>query len=44
MIMIVILNMLIAIMGDAFDQAKESEVNNRKRTQLEIMCAYVDLT
>ena len=29
-IMIVFLNMLIAIMGDAFDQAKENEVNNRK--------------
>ena len=30
MIMIVFLNMLIAIMGDAFDQAKENELVNRK--------------
>ena len=43
-IMIVFLNMLIAIMGDAFDQAKENEVNNRKLGQLKIMCTYVNLT
>ena len=44
MIMIVFLNMLIAIMGDAFDQAKENEVKNRKLNMLKIMGEYVYLT
>ena len=35
--------MLIAIMGDAFDRAKENEENNRKLGMLKIMGEYVHL-
>ena len=43
-VMIVFLNMLIAIMGDAFDQATENKENNRKLGMLKIMGDYVNLT
>ena len=36
--------MLIAIMGDAFDQAIENKESNRKRGLLNIMGEYVELT
>ena len=35
--------MLIAIMGDAFDQATEFKENNRKIGMLQIMSEYVHL-
>ena len=37
------LNMLIAIMGDAFDQATEKREINATSTKLKIMGDYVDL-
>ena len=40
-VQIVFLNMLIAIMGDAFSQAIENKENNRKRGLLNIMAEYV---
>ena len=40
-VQIVFLNMLIAIMGDAFSQAIENKENNRKRGLLNIMGEYV---
>ena len=43
-VQIVFLNMLIAIMGDAFSQAIENKENNRKRGLLNIMGEYVQLT
>ena len=44
LIMIVFLNMLIAIMGDAFDYATEKKENNKKVGMLQIMGNYVNLT
>ena len=42
--MIVFLNMLIAIMGDAFDYATENKQNNRKLGMMKIMGEYVNLS
>ena len=42
--MIVLLNMLIAIMGDIFDEATERKVENRMSGMLKIMIEYVNLT
>ena len=43
LIQIMFLNMLIAIMGDAFDQATESRDNNATITKVRIMGDYIDL-
>ena len=43
LIQIMFLNMLIAIMGDAFDQATEKREINATSTKLKIMGDYVDL-
>ena len=43
-VQIVFLNMLIAIMGDAFSQAIENKERNRKLGLLNIMSEYVQLT
>merc|ERR1739844_153640 len=44
LIQIVFLNMLIAIMGDAFGQAVDNKENNRKSGMLKIMAEYIELT
>ena len=43
LIQIMFLNMLIAIMGDAFDQATENKENNATITKVRIMGDYIDL-
>ena len=43
LIQIMFLNMLIAIMGDAFDQATENRENNATITKVRIMGDYIDL-
>ena len=43
LIQIMFLNMLIAIMGDAFDQATENKENNATITKVQIMSEYIDL-
>ena len=42
-IQITFLNMLIAIMGDAFERATEQRENNARLTKLRIMGDYIDL-
>ena len=43
LIQIMFLNMLIAIMGDAFDQATENRENNATITKVRIMGDYIEL-
>ena len=43
LIQITFLNMLIAIMGDAFERATEERENNARLTKLKIMGDYIDL-
>ena len=43
LIQIMFLNMLIAIMGDAFDQAIENKENNATITKVRIMGDYIEL-
>ena len=43
LIQIMFLNMMIAIMGDAFDKATENRENNATQTKVKIMGDYIDL-
>ena len=43
LIQIMFLNMMIAIMGDAFDKATENRDNNATQTKVKIMGDYIDL-
>ena len=43
LIQITFLNMLIAIMGDAFDRATDDRENNARLTKLKIMGDYINV-